>query len=99
MFAALLCAPTMHADWSFVMLGDTSGVKNSTVTGISLELNTIAQKIATLNPDLLMVAGDLWKSRRNRPLGSCVADPDEIALRKTMVSGGLCVAETVVAAT
>jgi hypothetical protein len=44
--------------WSFVMLGDTRG-ENDTSTGINPNLNTIAQKIASLNPQLVIVAGDL----------------------------------------
>ena len=46
--------------WSFVMLGDTRG-ENNTSTGISTNLNAIAQKIALLNPrpQLVIVAGDL----------------------------------------
>jgi hypothetical protein len=44
--------------WSFVMLGDTRDEDN-TSTGISSHLNTIAQKIASLNPQLVIVAGDL----------------------------------------
>ena len=59
MIAAYLFAPTLHADWSFVMLGDTRGIRDMTTTGVSLELPAIAQKIAALNPDLVMVAGDL----------------------------------------
>jgi hypothetical protein len=46
------------AEWSFVMLGDTRG-NNDTATGVSPYLNTIAQKIASLNPELVLVAGDL----------------------------------------
>ena len=56
--AGLLYAQALHADWSFVMLGDTRGNDN-TATGISPYLNTIAQKIASLNPELVMMAGDL----------------------------------------
>ena len=44
--------------WSFVMLGDTRD-DNNTSNGISPYLNTIAQKIATLNPQLVIVDGDL----------------------------------------
>ena len=46
------------AEWSFVMLGDTRD-DNSTATGVSPHLHTIAQKIASLNPQLVLVAGDL----------------------------------------
>ncbi len=55
---SLLCAPALQADWSFVMLGDTRDV-DYTTTGVSPYLNTIAQKIATLNPDLVLMGGDL----------------------------------------
>lgn len=44
--------------WSFVMLGDTRG-DNNTSTGISPYLNAIAQKIASLNPQVVIMAGDL----------------------------------------
>ena len=46
--------------WSFVMLGDTRG-EDDTATGISTNLNAIAQEIASLNPrpQLVIVAGDL----------------------------------------
>jgi hypothetical protein len=46
--------------WSFVMLGDTRG-ENDTATGISTNLNTLAQEIASLKPrpQLVIVAGDL----------------------------------------
>ncbi len=48
-----------RADWSFAILGDTCGDGITTTTGVSLYLNTIAQKIAQLNPDLVLVTGDL----------------------------------------
>ncbi|MCX6898498.1 MAG: metallophosphoesterase family protein [Verrucomicrobia bacterium] len=57
--ASLLCAPALHADWSFAMLGDTRDDRFTTTTGVSPYLNTIAQKIATLNPELVLVGGDL----------------------------------------
>lgn len=57
--ALLLCAPVLWADWSFVMLGDTRGQRSSTTNGVSTHLRTIAEKIATLNPNLVLVAGDL----------------------------------------
>ena len=44
--------------WSFVMLGDTRDV-NGTTNGVSPYLNAMAQKIASLNPQLVIVAGDL----------------------------------------
>lgn len=46
------------AEWSFVMLGDTRD-ENNTATGVSPHLNTIAQKIASLHPQFVLVAGDL----------------------------------------
>ncbi len=57
--ALFLCGPVLKADWTFAMLGDTRGEKSTTTTGVSTNLNIIAQKIASLNPDLVMVAGDL----------------------------------------
>jgi len=57
--ALLLCAPTLRADWSFAMLGDTRGDRSNTTTGVSLWLTNIAQKISSLSPNLVMVAGDL----------------------------------------
>ena len=44
--------------WSFVMLGDTRDEDNTT-NGISPHLMTIAQKVASLHPQLVIVAGDL----------------------------------------
>ena len=41
------------------MLGDTRGDRDTTTTGVSLELNTIAQEIASVSPDLVLVCGDL----------------------------------------
>ncbi|HEY3418717.1 MAG TPA: metallophosphoesterase [Armatimonadota bacterium] len=53
------CSDTsVHHGWSFVMLGDTRGA-NNTSTGVSPYLNTIAQKIASLHPDLVLMAGDM----------------------------------------
>lgn len=57
--ALLLCAPLLRADWSFAMLGDTRGEKSTTTNGVSTYLRTIAEKIATLSPNLVLVAGDL----------------------------------------
>lgn len=59
MAVSLLCAPALEADWSFAMLGDTRGEKSTTTNGVSTHLRTIAEKIATLNPELVLVAGDL----------------------------------------
>jgi Icc-related predicted phosphoesterase len=55
----LFSAVGVRADWSFVMLGDTRGERETTTTGVSTYLNTIALKIASLNPDLVLVSGDL----------------------------------------
>ncbi|MFA6561570.1 MAG: metallophosphoesterase [Verrucomicrobiia bacterium] len=55
----LLYAPALLADWSFAMLGDTRDDRFTTTNGVSPYLNTIAQKIATLNPNLVLAAGDL----------------------------------------
>jgi hypothetical protein len=44
--------------WSFVMLGDTRDA-NSTSNGVSPYLNTMAQKIHSLHPQLVIVAGDM----------------------------------------
>ena len=52
-------APALQADWSFVMMGDTKGDRDKTKTGVSEELPIIAQKIASLNPSLVLVCGDL----------------------------------------
>lgn len=54
-----LSAPALQADWSFAMLGDTRGEKSTTTNGVSAYLHSIAQKIASLNPELVLVAGDL----------------------------------------
>src|ERR1035437_1468720 len=69
-----LCLATMPGPvwaaepWSFVIFGDTRGdwdsTKNppfdtNTVTGVSLLLPQIAEKIAALNPDFVLVIGDL----------------------------------------
>lgn len=56
-----------HSSWSFVMMGDTRGADN-TGTGVSPFLHTIAQKIASLHPELVVVAGDMSN-------GNCL-DPD-----------------------
>jgi DNA repair exonuclease SbcCD nuclease subunit len=55
----LLSAPLLRADWSFAMLGDTRGEHSSTTNGVSTHLHTIAEKIASLNPEVVLVAGDL----------------------------------------
>ena len=56
---SLLFAPALQADWTFAILGDTRGVRETTTTGVSTYLNTIAQEIGSLHPSLLMVGGDL----------------------------------------
>jgi hypothetical protein len=58
MVVAVANSASAQNSWSFVMLGDTRGDDN-TVTGVSPYLNIIAQKIAALNPQLVMMAGDL----------------------------------------
>lgn len=60
MVQAVAVTASAANSWSFVMLGDTRG-ENDTATGISTNLNTLAQKIASLNPrpQLVIVAGDL----------------------------------------
>ena len=62
-----------RAYWSFAMLGDTRGVRATTSNGISLYLNAIAQKIATLDPDLVLVCGDLVNGN-DVPSGSPLED-------------------------
>ena len=60
-FLALLAgalAPGVRGDWSFVIMGDTRD-SHSTTTGISPYLNTIATRIAEIQPDLVLVSGDL----------------------------------------
>ncbi len=56
--AALALAPGARADWTFAMMGDTRGPKTTT-TGVSPYLTNIAEKIATLNPEMVLVCGDL----------------------------------------
>ena len=58
MVVAVASSASAQNSWSFVMMGDTRNEDN-TSTGISSHLNTIAQKIASLNPQLVIVAGDL----------------------------------------
>jgi DNA repair exonuclease SbcCD nuclease subunit len=55
------------------MLGDTRGNGPTTTTGVSPYLNTIAQKMATLSPDLVLVAGDLCNGN-DVPSGSPLED-------------------------
>ncbi|MCX6911423.1 MAG: metallophosphoesterase [Verrucomicrobia bacterium] len=56
---AVLFLPAASADWSFAILGDTRGNNSGTDSGVSPYLNTIAQRIATLNPTMVLVPGDL----------------------------------------
>lgn len=44
--------------WSFVMFGDCRG-DNDTDKGVSPYLNTIAKKIASLKPEMVIIAGDM----------------------------------------
>jgi 3',5'-cyclic AMP phosphodiesterase CpdA len=71
--ALFLCAAPLRADWSFTMLGDTRGNGPTTTTGVSPYLNIIAQKMATLSPDLVLVAGDLCNGN-DVPSGSPLED-------------------------
>ena len=65
MAAAAANTASAQNSWSFVMLGDTRDV-NDTTNGVSPYLNAMAQKIASLNPQLVIVAGDLAN-------GNCLA--------------------------
>ena len=58
-------AASAQNSWSFVMLGDTRDA-NNTSTGINPSLNTVAQMIAAVNPELVIVAGDMCN-------GNCLA--------------------------
>ena len=58
MVVAVANTASAQNSWSFVMLGDTRD-DNNTSTGISTNLYAIAQKIASLNPQLVIVDGDL----------------------------------------
>ena len=58
LLAPLWLAPPALGDWSFAILGDTRGTK-STTTGVSPYLNTVATKIASLQPDLVLFSGNL----------------------------------------
>ncbi len=71
--ALLLCAPSLRADWSFAMLGDTRGDRTNTTTGVSPHLHAIAEKIATLSPDLVLACGDLVNGN-DVPSGSPLED-------------------------
>jgi hypothetical protein len=58
MAVAVANTASAQNSWSFVMLGDTRDA-NNTSNGVSPYLNAMAQKIASLNPQLVIVAGDL----------------------------------------
>ena len=58
MVVAVTKTASAQNSWSFVMLGDTRD-GNSTSNGVSPYLNAMAQEIASLNPQLVIVAGDL----------------------------------------
>jgi Calcineurin-like phosphoesterase len=58
MVVAVANTASAQNSWSFVMLGDTRD-DNNTSTGISTNLNFLAQKIASLNPQLVIMDGDL----------------------------------------
>ena len=56
---AVLFASPAYGDWSFAMLGDTRGNDSGTDSGVSPYLNAIAQRMAALNPTMVLVSGDL----------------------------------------
>lgn len=58
MVVAVANSTSAQNSWSFVMLGDTRDA-NNTSNGVSPYLNAMAQEIASLNPQLVIVAGDL----------------------------------------
>src|ERR1035437_5027623 len=58
MAVAVANSASAQNSWSFVMLGDTRD-DNNTSTGISTNLHFLAQKIASLNPQLVIMDGDL----------------------------------------
>ena len=60
MVVAVANSASAQNSWSFVMMGDTRGDTNTSM-GVSPNLNTIARKIALLDPQpqLVIVAGDL----------------------------------------
>jgi hypothetical protein len=72
MVVAVANTASAQNSWSFVMLGDTRD-DNNTSTGISTNLNFLAQKIASLNPQLVIMDGDLCNGsalNTNSPLYS-----------------------------
>jgi len=56
---AVLFSPPAYGDWSFAMIGDTRGNDAGSDSGVSPYLNTIAQRMATMNPTMVLVSGDL----------------------------------------
>ncbi len=76
--ACFLYAPALQPDWSFAMLGDTRGEKSSTTNSVSTYLRTIAEKIATLNPELALVAGD-WVNGNDTNTSSHVSFAQQYA--------------------
>ena len=58
MVVAVANTASAQNSWSFVMLGDTRDA-NNTSNGVSPYLNAMAQEIASLHPQLVIVAGDL----------------------------------------
>jgi hypothetical protein len=56
---AILFSPAAHGGWSFAIIGDTRGNNAGTDSGVSPYLNTIAQRIAAMNPTMVLVPGDL----------------------------------------
>ena len=58
--SSFLCDRAFGEDsWSFAVMGDSRGDYETTTTGVSEYLPTIASKIASLNPDAVLFAGDL----------------------------------------
>ena len=56
--AILVGADYARGDWTFAILGDTRG-EHYTTTGVGSNVNAIATMIASLQPDLVLVSGDL----------------------------------------
>jgi len=58
MFVAVANTASAENGWSFVMLGDTRDADDTSI-GINTNLNTMASMIASLNPQFVIVAGDM----------------------------------------
>ncbi|OHE82765.1 MAG: hypothetical protein A2107_08265 [Verrucomicrobia bacterium GWF2_62_7] len=56
---AVLFSSPAYGDWSFAMIGDSRGNDSGTDSGVSPYLNTIAQRMAAMNPTMVLVSGDL----------------------------------------